>query len=97
MIQMVPEEIAKGIIMNTDVKYLLKLGDGRNEPIKDLNNATRVVLVDKDTVGAEDITSHLFAVKVCSGLSSSVMKLPPRILSANASQTVCYSTRSKAI
>lgn len=42
--------------MNTAVKYLLKPGDGRNEPIKDLNNATRAVLVDKDTVGAEDIT-----------------------------------------
>ncbi len=37
-------------------KYLLNLAGGRNEPIKDLNNATRVVLVDKDTVGAEDIT-----------------------------------------
>jgi len=38
------------------MKYLLKLADGRNEPIKDLDNAKRVVLVDKDTVGAEDIT-----------------------------------------
>ena len=36
--------------------YLIKPADGRNEPIKDLNNAARVVLVDKDTVGAEDIT-----------------------------------------
>ena len=42
--------------MNPDIKYLLKLEDGRNEPIKDLDNSTRVVLVDKDTVGAEDIT-----------------------------------------
>lgn len=36
--------------------YLIKNGDGRNEPIKDLSNARRVVLVDKDTKGAEDIT-----------------------------------------
>jgi mannose-6-phosphate isomerase-like protein (cupin superfamily) len=42
--------------MNPDIKYLLKLEDGRNEPIKDLDNSTRVVLVDKDTVGAQDIT-----------------------------------------
>jgi len=35
---------------------VLGLADGRNEPIKDLDNATRVVLVDNDTVGAEDIT-----------------------------------------
>lgn len=38
------------------MKYVLGLEDGRNEPIKDLDNATRIVLVDKDTVGAEDIT-----------------------------------------
>lgn len=38
------------------MKYLLNLKEGRNEPIKDLDNAERVVLVDKDTVGAEDIT-----------------------------------------
>ncbi|MDA8164365.1 MAG: cupin domain-containing protein [Desulfobacteraceae bacterium] len=38
------------------MKYLLKLEDGRDEPIKNLDNAKRVVLVDKDTVGAEDIT-----------------------------------------
>jgi len=42
--------------MENDMKYLLGLADGRNEPIKDLDNAKRVVLVDKDTVGAEDIT-----------------------------------------
>jgi mannose-6-phosphate isomerase-like protein (cupin superfamily) len=42
--------------MEDDVKYLLGLADGRNEPIKDLDNAKRVVLVDKNTVGAEDIT-----------------------------------------
>ena len=38
------------------MKYLIRLADGRNEPIKNLDNAKRVVLVDKDTVGAEDIT-----------------------------------------
>lgn len=38
------------------MKCLLGLADGRNEPIKDLVNAKRVVLVDKDTFGAEDIT-----------------------------------------
>jgi quercetin dioxygenase-like cupin family protein len=38
------------------MKYLLGLDEGRNEPIKDLDNARRVVLVDRDTVGAEDIT-----------------------------------------
>jgi len=38
------------------MKYLLGIDDGRDEPIKDLDNAKRVVLVDKDTVGAEDIT-----------------------------------------
>lgn len=38
------------------VKYLLELADGRDEPIQNLDNATRTVLVDKDTVGAEDIT-----------------------------------------
>lgn len=38
------------------MKYLLELADGRNEPIKDLDNAKRIVIVDKDTVGAEDIT-----------------------------------------
>ena len=37
-------------------KFLMLLEDGRNEPIKDLDNATRIVLIDKDTVGAEDIT-----------------------------------------
>lgn len=42
--------------MKTNTKYLITLEEGRNEPIKDLDNATRVVLIDKDTVGAEDIT-----------------------------------------
>jgi len=38
------------------MKYVLGLEDGRNEPIKDLENARRIVLVDQQTVGAEDIT-----------------------------------------
>jgi mannose-6-phosphate isomerase-like protein (cupin superfamily) len=38
------------------MKYVIGMDEGRNEPIKDLDNAKRVVLVDKDTVGAEDIT-----------------------------------------
>lgn len=38
------------------MKYVLGIADGRDEPIKDLENAKRVVLIDKDTVGAEDIT-----------------------------------------
>lgn len=36
--------------------FLLKLKDGRNEPIKDLENALRIILVDEDTVGAKEIT-----------------------------------------
>jgi len=43
------------------MRCVLGLADGRNEPIKDLDNATRVVLVDNDTVGAEDIT---FAIAI---------------------------------
>ena len=38
------------------MKYMLGIDEGRIEPMKDLDNAKRVVLVDKDTVGAEDIT-----------------------------------------
>ncbi len=38
------------------MKYVIGLEEGRSEPIKDLDNAQRIVLVDKDTVGAEDIT-----------------------------------------
>ena len=37
----------------TGMKFVLGLDDGRNEPVKDLNNATRIVLVDQDTVGAK--------------------------------------------
>jgi quercetin dioxygenase-like cupin family protein len=46
----------KEINMSTNNKFLIPLEDGRSEPIKDLDNATRIVLIDKDTVGAEDIT-----------------------------------------
>ncbi len=37
-------------------QYILKLQDGRNEPIKDLEHSERIILVDKDSVGAQDIT-----------------------------------------
>ena len=37
-------------------KYVLKMEDGRNEPIKDLENASRIIFVDEERVGAEDIT-----------------------------------------
>ncbi len=37
-------------------KCVLKLRDGRNEPIKDLEGAERIVLVDEETVGAKNIT-----------------------------------------
>ena len=37
-------------------KYVLKMEDGRNEPIKDLEKASRIIFVDKERVGAEDIT-----------------------------------------
>lgn len=38
------------------MKYVFGPNDGRNEPIQNLDNATRIVLVDEDTVGAEDVT-----------------------------------------
>ena len=38
------------------MKYVLGLVDGRNEPIKGLNNAKRPVLVNKDTA-TEDLKS----------------------------------------
>lgn len=37
-------------------KYVLKMEDGRNEPIKDLEKASRIIFVDEERVGAEDIT-----------------------------------------
>jgi quercetin dioxygenase-like cupin family protein len=42
--------------MDQRSKYLLKLEDGRIEPLKDMEHCKRIVLIDKDTVGAEDIT-----------------------------------------
>jgi uncharacterized RmlC-like cupin family protein len=42
--------------MEAKSKYLLKLMDGREEPIRDLVNTTRTIIIDKYTVGAEDIT-----------------------------------------
>jgi quercetin dioxygenase-like cupin family protein len=42
--------------MNSQGKYLMKLADGRNEPIRDLEHAERIVLVDQDSVGAKEIT-----------------------------------------
>ncbi len=42
--------------MDLPGKYLIKLSDGRNEPIQDLEHASRIVLVDQDTVGAKGIT-----------------------------------------
>lgn len=42
--------------MRLPAKYLIKLSDGRNEPIKDLEGAARIVLVDEETVGAKNIT-----------------------------------------
>ncbi|MFH2113330.1 MAG: cupin domain-containing protein [Spirochaetota bacterium] len=38
------------------IKNILSLADGRNEPIKDLDGASRLILIDEETVGAEDIT-----------------------------------------
>jgi len=38
------------------MKNVLGLADGRNELIKDLDNPKRIVLVDQDTVSAEDLT-----------------------------------------
>jgi mannose-6-phosphate isomerase-like protein (cupin superfamily) len=37
-------------------KYVLKMEDGRNEPIKDLENASRLIFIDEERVGAKDIT-----------------------------------------
>ena len=42
--------------MQVKNKYVLKIDDGRNEPIKDLEGASRVILIDKEQVGAEDVT-----------------------------------------
>ncbi len=37
-------------------KYLIRPGEGRSEPIKDLEGATREIFIDAQEVGAEDIT-----------------------------------------
>lgn len=37
-------------------KFILDLTQGRNEPIKDLDGASRIIIIDKETVNAEDIT-----------------------------------------
>lgn len=55
--------------MNTNNKYLVTLQDGRNEPIKDLDNATRVALIDKDTVGLSQ--KHLYIEAYSSGCRGS--------------------------
>jgi len=50
------DTIKRGSRGKVSMQYVIKLQDGKNEPIKDLNNATRVILVDQKTAGAEDIT-----------------------------------------
>jgi quercetin dioxygenase-like cupin family protein len=42
--------------MQQAMKYVLKLADGRNEPIKDLDGASRTILIDEQTVNANEIT-----------------------------------------
>lgn len=42
--------------MQHPMKYVFKLTDGRNEPIKDLDGASRTILVDEQTVNANEIT-----------------------------------------
>jgi quercetin dioxygenase-like cupin family protein len=37
-------------------KYLIRPGEGRNEPIKDLDGASREILVDAGEAAAEDVT-----------------------------------------
>jgi mannose-6-phosphate isomerase-like protein (cupin superfamily) len=37
-------------------KYRLRLEDGRDEPIKGLEGASRIILIDEGQVGAQDIT-----------------------------------------
>jgi len=37
-------------------RYRFKLENGRNEPIKDLEHTLRIVIVDEERVGAQDIT-----------------------------------------
>jgi quercetin dioxygenase-like cupin family protein len=42
--------------MAENTQNILKLRDGKSKPIKDLDGASRIILVDEETVGAEDIT-----------------------------------------
>ena len=42
--------------MTRNSRYILKVEDGRNEPIRDLEHSVRRVLVDAQTVGAEQMT-----------------------------------------
>ena len=42
--------------MHHPMRYVFKLSDGRNEPIKDLDGASRTILVDEQTVNANEIT-----------------------------------------
>ncbi|NWF55025.1 MAG: cupin domain-containing protein [Syntrophaceae bacterium] len=37
-------------------KYRLRLADGRSEPIPGLEGASRIILIDEEQVGAQDIT-----------------------------------------
>ena len=42
--------------MEKKSKYFLRIEDGKREPIEKLVSAERIVIVDKDTVGAKEIT-----------------------------------------
>ena len=42
--------------MTEPKSYVLKLADGRDEPIKDLDGASRTILIDEKTVNANEIT-----------------------------------------
>jgi len=42
--------------MTQTTSYVLKLADGRDEPIKDLDGASRTILIDEETVNAGEIT-----------------------------------------
>ncbi len=38
------------------MKHVFDLKDGRREPIKDLFDSERIIIVDQDTAGAKDVT-----------------------------------------
>lgn len=40
-------------------KYIFQLSDGHNEPIKYLDGASRLILINEETVGVKDITLGL--------------------------------------